>query len=59
MIGRLWFVATVGWAVLFFALVGRYSGGAALEGGKLIATLAIGLVPLTIGFSYTAVRTRR
>jgi hypothetical protein len=59
MIGRLWFVATVGWAVLFFAIVGRYSGGTALEGGKLIGTLAIGLIPLTIGFGCAAVRTRR
>jgi hypothetical protein len=59
MVGRLWFVATVGWAVLFFVIVGRYAGGTALARGPLIATLVIGLAPLTIGFSCVAVRARR
>ena len=59
MVGRLWFVATVGWAVFFFVIVGRFSGGAALDRGPLIATLAIGLAPLTVGFGRAAVRARR
>jgi len=59
MFGRLWFVGTVAWAVLFFVIVGRYSGGASLERGPLIMTLVIGLAPLTIGFSCAAIRARR
>jgi len=49
MIGRLWFEASVGWAVLFFVIIARYSKGIVLERGALVATLAIGLAPLVIG----------